>query len=337
MQPGDLTTLDHVREWLNLGGAAIAGITNATPGVVETVAPTGFVSGMPVQFSGVQGMTELNGNSYTITVIDAKHFSIGVSTFQFAAYTGGGFASVTDALLARLITAVSTYIQTWLNRTIRNLPYTETRSGLGMPTMMLGHSPVTSVSSLTIDGQTVPARAALVLPQTAASWSGYVFDEVRLMLSGWCFSRGFNNVTVSYAAGFLVSNEAQTIPASAPFTLSTLAYWNAGDRGVTYADGTALVSVTGAPAAGQYSVDTDGLYTFNAADAGAAVLISYGYVPPDIEQAAIDMIGDWFVYRSRIGKLSEAIEGQSISFTNQSITARAQGVLNQYRIVAPIW
>jgi len=206
-----------------------------------------------------------------------------------------------------------------------------------MQTMMLKNFPVTSVASLSIDGVTVPPRAPLALPQTAASWSGYVFDDVRLMLSGWTFCRGFNNVAVAYAAGFLVSNEAQTIPATSPYTLATLAHWNAGDRGVTYANGTALVAVIGAPGVGQYAVDADGLYTFNAADAGAAVLISYGYVPSDIEQAAIDMIGDWFVYRSRIGKLSEAIEGQSITFTNQGITARAQGVLNQYRSVAPIW
>ncbi len=339
MQPGDLTTLEHAREWLNLGASAIVGITNASPaGVVTLQQPSAFATGMIVQFSDVGGMTELNGNAYPITVIDSKTFSIAVDTFQFAPYTSGGFASISDALLARLISSVSAYIQSWLNRTIRNLPYSEVRSGIGQPTMMLKNFPVTSVAALSIDGITVPARANLGPGSgSTASWAGYTFDDVRLMLTGWNFCRGFNNVAVNYAAGFLVSDEAQTIPATPPYTLATLAHWNAGDRGVTYANGTPLAPVTGVPGAGEYAVDADGLYTFAAADAGAGVLISYGYVPFDLEQAAVDMIGDWFVYRSRIGKLSEGIEGQSITFTNQAITARAQGVLNQYRSVAPIW
>ncbi len=41
---------------------------------------------------GVVGMTQLNGNTYTVTVIDADHYSIGVDTTGFGAYVSGGTA-----------------------------------------------------------------------------------------------------------------------------------------------------------------------------------------------------------------------------------------------------
>jgi hypothetical protein len=59
----------------------------------------------------------------------------------------------------------------------------------------------------------------------------------------------------------------------------------------------------------------------------------YTTVPADIDHACVEMIGDWFKYRTRIGTLSESIEGQSISFTDVPITRRAMGVLQQYKKV----
>ncbi len=66
-----------------------------------------------------------------------------------------------------------------------------------------------------------------------------------------------------------------------------------------------------------------------------AIVYSAGFAttPADLEQACIDMIGDWFKYRDRIGQVSMGIEGQTISFVNVSIPARTQGVLNQYKRV----
>ena len=71
-------------------------------------------------------------------------------------------------------------------------------------------------------------------------------------------------------------------------------------------------------------------------DAGVQVAISYAMVPAELEQACVDMIGDWFRYKDRTGKLSEGIEGQTITFVNTAIPARTQGVLNQYKKVAPV-
>ncbi len=341
MIDGDLTTLDNARQWLGLGGVPIAGITQAAQAVVTTVQQSAFLSGMPVQFSGVQGMTELNGNTYTLTVIDSKNFSIAVDSTGFGAYTAGGFASISDPLLSRLIKTVSVYIQTWLNRTIASQTYTETRNGNNGQTMMFKNFPVSNVRSVTVNGIAIQQRPPLGLGISgvygfSGAPNGYVFDDVSIMLDGCGFLRGFQNVLFVYDAGFLIANEPQTIPAVAPYTLTTLSHWSAGDAGVIYAgNAVPFLHVTTPPLMGQYNV-AGSVYTFNAADAGADVLISYGYVPSDLEQAAIDIIGDWFRYKDRIGKLSEAIEGQSITFTNQAITARAQGVLNQYRSVAPI-
>jgi hypothetical protein len=338
MQPGDLTTLANVKQWLNLGAAAIAGITNANPAVVTLTQGSGFVTGLPVQFSDIVGMTEMNGLTLPVTVLTSSPatFSVPVDSGAFGTYVSGGFASVSDPLVERLISAVSTYIQTWMNRTVRNLDYSEMRDGLGQATMMFRNFPVTSVASLTIDGTPILPRVPLAPTVTFSQGWGYVFDDVHIMLSGARFCRGFQNVGLAYAAGFLIADEAQTVPILGPFICTTFARWSAGDRGVTYSNGTPLVAVASSPNQGQYSVDGS-VYTFNALDAGAAVLISYGYVPYDLEQAAVDMIGDWFKSKDRIGKLSEAIEGQSITFTNQAITARAQGILNQYRNVSPIY
>ena len=78
-------------------------------------------------------------------------------------------------------------------------------------------------------------------------------------------------------------NEAATVPASAPYTVvvgNAATYGD--DLGVYYATGTNAGSrftrVTSPSAAGQYSVNlATGVYTFAAADAGAALLVSYLY------------------------------------------------------------
>lgn len=67
----------------------ITNITNAANAVV-TSTDHGLVTGTSVILNNVGGMTEVNGNSYTITVIDANDFFIGVDSTSFGAYTSGG-------------------------------------------------------------------------------------------------------------------------------------------------------------------------------------------------------------------------------------------------------
>ncbi len=68
---------------------SITAATQANPGQI-TSAGHGRSTGDKVKISSVSGMTELNGNTYTITVVDANNFTIGVDTTGFTAYTSGG-------------------------------------------------------------------------------------------------------------------------------------------------------------------------------------------------------------------------------------------------------
>ena len=71
----------------------IGSVTLANPGVVTTVLNHGYATGQAVTINGAQGMTELNGNTYTIIVITETTFSIGVNTSGYTAYTEGGICT----------------------------------------------------------------------------------------------------------------------------------------------------------------------------------------------------------------------------------------------------
>ena len=68
----------------------IADVTQANPGSVTTQTAHGLSTGNVVYITNVQGMTELNGNSYTITVTSTTTFTLGVDTTSFTAYVSGG-------------------------------------------------------------------------------------------------------------------------------------------------------------------------------------------------------------------------------------------------------
>lgn len=97
-------------------------------------------------------------------------------------------------------------------------------------------------------------------------------------ISGLAFANLFYGVAPS--AGQLATSFAEpgSISAASPFTFSAA---NAGtfadDQGVLFAaTGLPLIKVSSTPGAGQYSV-ASGVYTFNSADAGKAILVSYTY------------------------------------------------------------
>jgi len=100
-----------------------------------------------------------------------------------------------DVMISRLISAVSQYIQTWLNLTIAQTVYTETRDGTGGGVMSTRQYPVTSVTAVTVNAVAVP-------PSPDGIQSGFVFDQDRIALVGYLFNRGIQNVTVKYTAGY---------------------------------------------------------------------------------------------------------------------------------------
>lgn len=71
------------------GTKAISAITQAANGQV-TAAGHGYSTGDRVFLTGIGGMTQLNGRSANITVVDANNFTIGINTSGYGAYSGGG-------------------------------------------------------------------------------------------------------------------------------------------------------------------------------------------------------------------------------------------------------
>jgi hypothetical protein len=166
----------------------------------------------------------------------------------------GVTATTDDALLTRLISAASDYVQKWLNRTIAEQPYTETRDGTGGYVMMFANYPVSAVSSLTIDGVTIPAAGN-------AQGSGYLFSANKLVLvGGYQFTRGLQNVVVSYTAGFATT-------------------------------------------------------------------------PNEIEQATIELISLRYKERDRIGQISKAIGGETVTFSQKDLSDAIQTTLTNYKKV----
>lgn len=69
----------------------ITAITQANPGAVTATAH-GFSTGDEIWIESVVGMTQVNNLFFTITVVDADHFTIGVNTTGYTAYSSGGSA-----------------------------------------------------------------------------------------------------------------------------------------------------------------------------------------------------------------------------------------------------
>lgn len=104
-------------------------------------------------------------------------------------------AAADDALLQRLITASSVFMQNWMNRTFATAPYAETRDGSGSDTLVLANTPVTAVSSLTVGGIAQGPSPDGIQP-------GYVFSDTAVYLIGSSFPAGRRNVAVTYTAGY---------------------------------------------------------------------------------------------------------------------------------------
>jgi hypothetical protein len=262
-----------------------------------------------------------------------------------------GDSAATDALINRLITAASGLILSFVNRpTLLPQTYTETRDGTGGPRLMLRNWPVTAVAAVTIGGTAILAGSYSGQP-TTNGWAGYFFSgwdgmppgrRVNLELNGQRFCRGIQNVSVTYTAGYLVDNEAGTVdgaadPANSVTVQAPYGSWGS-DQGVTYANGTPLVAVKAAPSAGQYQLDTTpGIYVFNAADAGADVLISYGFVPAVIEEACVQMVAERYSYRARVGSRSKTLGGlETMSYDRSPIPPEVTAMLRSYCSVAPV-
>lgn len=223
-----------------------------------------------------------------------------------------------DVLLGRLIRQVSGSALNHLQRpSLTRRTYTELRGGSGAKALTLRNWPVVDITSLQIDGAIIAAASsATTAGYTLETWDGTAAgNPQQITLNGYTFSRGNNNVTIVYDAGYCLTDQPYTVMAASPYVISFTpadGSW-AQDDGVTYATGVPLTAVQASPAAGQYTVAAGAFgevtYTFNAADAGAALLISYSYTPAALEQAVIEWIGERYRYKDRIGQSSKSLGG----------------------------
>jgi hypothetical protein len=165
----------------------------------------------------------------------------------------------------------------------------------------------------------------------AGDGSGYPDDRWGVRPGGWGsygnapplgyspyrFSQGIQNVAVAYTAGYTIGvpAEVQTVPATpGPYTVTVAnAATFYADNGVMLANGTPLVSSgASAPSPGQYQppqagVLPAGVYTFNAAQQAASVLLAYAYgaAPFDLQEACGRLVAEMYRKRSWIGQSSQ--------------------------------
>ncbi len=232
-----------------------------------------------------------------------------------------------SSVLAQLVTSQSRVVNSALNRGfLYSRQVVSKFDSLGMMQLLLPQYPVTSVISVQCGNTLIQPAPQAIIGETAGVNYGYRFipwggnlpgDPAMLEFAGGFFYGGPQNIKVTYVAGYLVQNEAQVVPSSAPYviTMNQFAGIWCRDNGVAYAESgaplTPVTTLTGT--AGQYLVGPDstpGVYTFNAADAGSALLASYSFIPADLEEAVIQQVVERYNYRSRVGDISKSLGGQ---------------------------
>jgi hypothetical protein len=255
-----------------------------------------------------------------------------------------GIGTSDDALLARLITDVSGAIAAYLGRpSLTPRAFTERLDGDGKSRLFLRRYPALAVASLLIDNH--PVAAAVPPAAGAPHTRGYLLEPwdglppgrpQSLDLFGAVFRQGRQNVVVGYSAGYAVEGEAATVPAApGPYNVTAAAPFGpwASDAGVTYTNGAPLLAVAGAPAAGQYNV-SGGVYSFAAADAGAGVLLAYGFVPAAINNACIEWVAERYRYRTRVGQSAQTVAGQmTAAYSLKDMPDFIRASLDPYRSV----
>lgn len=244
-----------------------------------------------------------------------------------------------DALLSRLIRAASQAVTNYCNRdSFAWGEIVEIRDGNDLDFMVLRNCPAVSVTSVDLGNGTILTTASTGSPPS----NGFKLDpprssNQRVVLNGYVFPRGRSNITITYTSGYRMDAESHVVEANPEggYTVEPYFPW-IEDLGVTL-NGAAMTKVSGAPAAGQYAV-SDGVYTFNAAQNGETVLISYSQCPDDVAQAVIELVGERYKANSRIGEQSHSMGGSAnvtVSFSTKDFNDTIKTFLKPYRMVTP--
>lgn len=240
--------------------------------------------------------------------------------------------SASNAIVAQLISSMTALLYTKLNRARTfSQTFTRTIDGVGNYQILLPDYPVTGIASVQLGARIInlmplPNPTTGVIPPPNFGY-GYRFipwagnlpgDPAVLEFVNGAWLAGVQNIKVAYTAGYLEQSEPATLPGTGGFSGGTASItvlqpqgiW-CRDNGVVYAStGVALTPVSAITAVGQYIPPQDtspGAYTFGVADANAAILISYSFIPADLEEACIQMVAERYSYRSRVGIIDKSL------------------------------
>lgn len=241
-----------------------------------------------------------------------------------------------DALISQLIARESALIERYTDRYYPSaLNIRKRLNGTGTDRLMFPATPVIEVTYLEVNGAAVPA--------SDGTQYGYMLlyageNAVGVSMVGGKFPSGQGNVVATWRAGYR-TEETSEIPAQSgndPVTITPSSMGRAVyDVGVVDADGAAYALVANGPVAGQYSF-SGGVYTFNAANSGAEVTMTYDYVPGPVEQACIEMVGLDMKQRDNLGVTSKSLAGETVTYTTKGITPSVAEMLAEFKRRAPL-
>jgi hypothetical protein len=250
----------------------------------------------------------------------------------------GNNSNASAPVISQLVSSMSRLILTKLSRSrLYSQQFVRTFNGQGTSQLQLPDYPATSITqiqmgSVIVNPAPLPAIVNNVVSQSTAGMYGYRFipwsgnlpgEPALIEFVNGMFWPGYQNIKVTYDAGYLISNELWTVPTTTSdgqvmdqvTVFQPLGIWCRDNGIVNTTTGMTMTPVTGAPAPGQYQVGPDstpGLYTFNDTDvqAGLNISISYSFVPADLEEAANQMVAERYLYRDRVGIDSKVLGGQ---------------------------
>lgn len=256
-----------------------------------------------------------------------------------------------DAKLSIFITRISAACLGDMSRdTLLVQTYDDMLDGTGNQNIMLQKWPVLSVASVNVN--TLLIQSSINPPIAQGFWyekyRGIPPGEPsRVLLSGFRFTRGKDNVVIGYNAGYGIVGEKWTVPDDpGPYVVTPAQPYGliAADNGVTYANGTPLVPVAASPDVGEYvppqplvGAAATSIYTFSPEDANAQLLGSYSYIPDAVEGAVCQWVAEQWAYKDRLGVRSKSLGGQeTISFIVNEIPAFVKLAIQPYRNVIPL-
>lgn len=183
--PTDLCSLADIKAWLSL------------PVYDQWAKATTYQSGVKIVPTPANGhyYTSGGGTSGATEPTWPKTQGVTVSENSPAlVWTCAGIND--DIVLAKLIKSATQTILNYISREdIVADDYTDTRSGSGQKRMQVINTPINSVDSVTIDGVAIPASTGFDKP-------GYSYDKESIVLAGYVFPKGLDNVVIAYNGGF---------------------------------------------------------------------------------------------------------------------------------------